>query len=69
MRGVLVHDDEAVLGFGDDIGGGDLPPGDAEGEGGGLGWRFRGRFGAGLGGEVMGTITDRPLSPEGRGVG
>ena len=42
MRGVLVDQDEAVLGFGDDIGLGDLAAGDAEGEAAGFG-RRRGR--------------------------
>jgi hypothetical protein len=42
VGGVLVDEDEAVLGLGDDIGGGDLAAGDAEGVGCGLGdWGFR----------------------------
>ena len=42
MGGMLVDEDEAVLGLGDDIGGGDLAAGDAEGVGVGLGdWRGR----------------------------
>src|SRR3546814_3623335 len=49
MGGVLVDDDEAVLRLRDDIGAGDLAPGDAQREAGSFrGWRGGG-FGAGLG--------------------
>jgi len=48
VGGVLVDEDEAVLGFGDDVGGGDLAAGDAEGE---LVRRLGCRFGAGGGSE------------------
>ncbi len=48
VRGMLVDEDEPVLGLGDDIGFRDLPAGDAEGEVYRLGdGRMRG-FGAGL---------------------
>jgi hypothetical protein len=56
VGGVLVDEDEAVLGLGDDIGGGDLAPGDSEREASRFGRRGEGGFAAGLGGEVVGGL-------------
>ena len=59
VGGVLVDEDQPVLGLGDDIGGGDLAAGDAERVAGLRAADRRGGFGAGGGGEVAGARQPR----------
>ncbi len=61
VRRMLVDEDQPILRFGNDIGVGDLPPGDAEGEA----VRFRGRCGSGFGAGLRGRREERTGFVEG----